>query len=217
MTSKKNTRKSERAAPEEQQPHGEMVAPGIFRWSRYAPEMKVELTSHAVVFRRHVFIFDPIALAEEQCRQLASLGRPVAIILTNNNHERATAEMRRRFQLPVWASPFADLDLPRVERFPAAASHWHQWRCQLVDGGSRGEIVLELAARRLLVFGDAFTNLDGYGLMLLPEKYARHLPTLRHSLKRVVARPCETALFAHGRPILEGAGTALNRCLEGMR
>jgi glyoxylase-like metal-dependent hydrolase (beta-lactamase superfamily II) len=186
-------------------PSIEPVLPGVLRWAAFSAEHKVELTSHAVVREGRLFVFDPIPLAASARAELERCGRPFAIVLTNENHERATAEWRERWQVPVWAAPGAALSLPGVLRLPVEQGMWESWRVHDLQGGAGGEIAVRWAEESLVVFGDAVFNLPRHGFDLLPEKYCRDVRLLRERLRCLVGEPFERALFAHGAPLLGGA------------
>jgi glyoxylase-like metal-dependent hydrolase (beta-lactamase superfamily II) len=191
----------------------EQILPGIFRWEAFSPAHKVELTSHAVLIRRRLYIFDPIPLEHFSFQQLVSSGVPTAIILTNDNHERDAAQWRERLRVPIWAAFDANLALGQVYRFGPGMTEWLDWKLGRVTGGSNGEIAFFWRRESLLILGDAVTNLPGYDLMLLSEKYCDHQPTLHHSLNQLLATPFEKLLLAHGRPILDRASAKIERLL----
>jgi len=181
------------------------ILPGVFRWEIFSPEHRVELTSHAVLLGGNLYGFDPIPLAESAFQKLSARGKPLALALTNENHERAGAQWRARWCVPLWASPEARLELPSVERFAAGPGMWQGWQLEPLPGGAGGELAFRLATESLVVFGDAVINLPGRGLELLPAKYCRDQARLRVSVATLAAWPFERAVFAHGAPILERA------------
>src|ERR1041384_7062530 len=173
----------------------EQILPGVFRWEAFSPAHKVELTSHAVLIGRRLYIFDPIALDHFCFEKLVSSGIPTAIVLTNDNHERDAEQWREKLGVPIWAAFDANLTIARVYRFGPKITEWLDWKLARLAGGSNGEIAFFWRQQSLLVLGDAITNLPGYGLMLLTEKYCQHQPTLRHSLKLLLITPFEKLLL----------------------
>jgi hypothetical protein len=183
--------------------------PGVFQWGYFSPEHKVELTSHAVLADGHLFVFDPIGLAEGPLQQLIASGKVAAIVLTNENHERAAGTWREITQAPVWAGHDVFIGLAGVNRWPDSVTRMPPWEISSLDGGAGGEITARWRERSLVVFGDGIFNLPTYGFGLLPAKYCRNQAVLKQSLLRLTEEPFETALFAHGAPIRHGASAKI--------
>lgn len=185
------------------------VLPGVFRWEAYSPTHKVELTSHAILRDGAVFIFDPIPLADAAKQSLLEQGKLTAIILTNQNHERAALDWQQALQVPVYASSMAKLEIPAVERISPAQTEWHGWQLHHLAGGAGGEIAFRWPERSLVLLGDAVVNLPTRRLELLPDKYCENPAALRTSLRGLVAEPFSTLLMAHGMALTGDASTRL--------
>lgn len=187
----------------------ETVLPGVLRWSAYSPAHKVELTSHAVAIGAGTgLVFDPIPLTAEIWDWFPPAGPPLGIVLTNDNHERDAAAWRALFPVPVWAPPEFTATPPGLQKWntgPNPQSPYQDWDIVPLPGGAPGESAWTCAARSLVVFGDAVVNLDGRALELLPDKYCTDPGRLRESLRELVKRGFENALFAHGRPLIGSA------------
>ena len=196
-------------------PFWKEILPGVIRWSGYSPKHKVELTSHAVLLGGKIYCFDPIALAHDAVQRLTERGRPAAIILTSDNHERDALLWSEIWQVPVWASREAVLLLPGVRRFPLGAVDWNGWRLHQLEGGAGGELAFR--AGSLVVMGDPIVNLPGHALELLPPKYCRSQGELRRSLAEVVREPFENLFVAHGDPVLGGASEKIAELLQSPR
>lgn len=187
------------------------ILPGVFRWSGYAPAYKVELTSHAVLLGGKLFCFDPICLAHDAMKRLTARGRPAAIVLTSDNHERDALYWSETWQVPIWASREALLLLPGVQRFPARAEEWNGWRLHPLHGAAGGETAFRTGS--LVVMGDPIVNLPGHATELLPPKYCRSQGELRRSLATLIHEPFENLLVSHGSPILGDASRKIAKLL----
>jgi len=185
------------------------ILPGVFRWESFSPEHKVELTSHAVMAEGQLYICDPIELTAEARKRLLAGHAVAAIVLTNENHERATSVWRELTQAPVWLGEGAKVELSHVHSFPNEPTQWGPWMVTHLAGGPGGEVALRWPGRSLVVLGDAVFNLPKYGFGVLPEKYCRDQRKLGESLQRLTEVPFETALLAHGAPILTGASARI--------
>lgn len=189
------------------------ILPGVFRWECFSAEHKVELTSHAVLAEEQLYIFDPIPLAAEPMRRLLNKQKVAAIFLTNENHERATVVWSEQTQAPIWIEEKADISLPGVKRWKAGVKHFGPWEILSLEGGAGGEVAFRWRERSLVVLGDAIFNLPKYGFDLLPEKYCRNQSALRKALARLTYDSFETALIAHGTPLLKGASAQIQSLL----
>src|SRR5438270_7331179 len=84
-----------------------------------------------------------------------------------------------------------------------------------VAGAVDGEIALYHASNGgTLIVGDALINLEPYGFSLLPRKYCLNEKQMRNSLCKLLARPAERMLFAHGMPIVSGTTAGSRRLVE---
>lgn len=185
------------------------ILSGVHRWSAFSPEHKVELTSHSVRDGRSLLVFDPIPLTAEVSDWFPKPCAPDAVVLTNENHERDATAWRERYPLAIWAAPEALLSLSGTRRWDPARSPFLGWEIVPLPGGAGGETVWFHAEKSLVVFGDAVVNLPGRGLEVLPAKYCRDQPMLRASLRNLVQRPFENAVFAHGDPLLGEASSLI--------
>ena len=152
-----------------------------------------------------------IPLAHDATERLTERGRPTAIILTSDNHEREALLWSEIWQVPIWASREALLLLPGVKRFPLGTVEWHGWRLHQLEGGAGGETAYR--AGSLVVMGDPVVNLPDHTLELLPPKYCRSQGELRRSLAKLVEEPCENLFVAHGDPIMGGASEKIAKLL----
>lgn len=185
------------------------ILPSVFRWEAYSLAHKVELTSHAIVREGRLFIFDPIPLADVARKSLLEQGKPAAIILTNENHERAALDWQQALQVPIYASSSAKLGILAVERISLAQTEWQGWRLHHLAGGAGGEIAFRWPERSVVVLGDAVVNLPTRRLELLPDKYCENPAALRTSLRELVAEPFSNLLMAHGVALTGDASAQL--------
>ena len=178
------------------------VADGVLVWSCYSPHHKVELTSTAVLHKGFIYVFDPIPLAGGPLRELESMGRPWAIILTNENHTRATLDFKRRWQTTVLTHPRAQVDVPEIQYFARLQERWEDWKLIHLAGAVPGEQAFYLKPRNLLIVGDALFNLPEHGgFQVLSDKYCEDPAMLRRSLGQLVDLNVKTLTLAHGQPI----------------
>ena len=189
------------------------LLPGVFTWSAYSPQHKVELRSHAVLNQGVLTCFDPIPLSLPARDALLALASTTTLVLTNGNHERDSLDWQKRHQISLWASAESGLDLNDLRVLPAQGA-WQGWKVESLEGGGPGEIAFRLEDRRLVVAGDAIINLPGRALELLPDKYCSDPAVLRKSLRLWVADPFDTLLLAHGDWLPELASARVEALLS---
>jgi len=180
------------------------LLPGLWLWQTYDSSVKADLFSSAILTGSGLYLVDPIALADDELRQLSEAGPIAGIVVTNANHARTSSAYSDRFSVPIWANPrsFPDLKPARFTEAKEATP-------------IAGEFALYHASNGgTLIVGDALINFEPYGFTLLPRKYCLSEKQMRSSLHQLLARPAERMLFAHGTPILSGANARLQQLLD---
>ena len=195
----------------------DQIVPGIFIWQVYDPAVKADLFSTALQTEAGVFLIDPVPLHPDCLADSFFCSRIAGIIVTNENHWRATSGFAARFSVPV------HLHSTLLELADATPKTALNDKSQIspgltaieLEGAPRGEIALHHdAAGGTLVLGDALINFEPHGFGLLPAKYCSDLKRMRQSLPRLLDYPFERMLFAHGTPILSKARQRLATLLR---
>lgn len=192
------------------------VAPTLFAWQAYDTSSRVDLTSVAHLAEGRLVLVDPVELAGEAEAELLAAGNPVAIVLTNGNHERASSRLARLWDLPVLCHEAA---ASKIGMAPDACIHDGQellggLTVIALPGGGPGELALYHAGTRTLSFGDLVLNLPGYEFSLLPDRYCLDPRRARASLQKLRELPVSSVTFAHGPPVVTGAGERLAGLLQ---
>jgi Metallo-beta-lactamase superfamily len=177
----------------------QQVREGLWFWQRFQPSVKVECSSCAVRVGTGLIVVDPIPLAVEATEELCAHGEIAGIVATNGNHERAVAELRERFRVPVFAHTATGIAPDRTVR--EGDRIFDQLEVVEIPGAGPGEIAL-YDPRGWTIVGDALTNLDPTGLALLPAKYCADENEMRISLRKLLRFPIEILTFAHGLPLV---------------
>ena len=198
----------------------DQVVPGISIWQVYDPAVKADLFSTALETPSGTYLVDPVGLEEEAARTLESGRKVSGIIVTNENHERATRHFAEKFSVPV----YLHTELGRALALPGTIELEDKdlvatgLTALALDGAPAGEIALYSDADGgTMVIGDALINFEPYGFTLLPAKYCRDFKLMRRSLHRLLEYAFERMLFAHGTPILSGAHARLEQLLAANR
>ena len=188
----------------------QQVRDGLWFWQRFQPSVKVDCSSCAVRVGAGLILVDPIPLAAEAMEELCAPGEIVAIVMTNANHDRAVAEMRKRFGVSVFAHAAADFETDQTVR--EGDKIFDHLEVVEIAGAAPGEIAL-FDPRGWLIVGDALINLEPDGLALLPPKYCTDADEMRASLRKLLRFPIEVLTFAHGLPLVSRAHPRLENLL----
>jgi hypothetical protein len=195
----------------------DQVAPGIFLWQFYDPAVKADLFSTALETPCGVYLIDPIPLAAEPLTDLRAAWQVAGIVVTNENHVRATAQFAEKFSVPVFhhaamrdALTLSQLiELQDKDRFAPGLT------AVAIEGGPAGEIAVHHDADGgTMIVGDALINFEPHGFALLPAKYCSDFKLMRRSLSKLLEHSFERMLFAHGTPLLSGARGRLEHLLK---
>lgn len=192
------------------------IAEGLWRWTTAHPDWRDgddwEREVGCVYWEAEdaVVLVDPLVPSEESerarflealDRDVARLGRPVAIVLTCAWHERSAAELAARYGARVRGAGREAGSLPRgVVAYEIAVAR---------------ESVYWLADARAVVPGDALLGTED-GVTLCPESWLERPgghARLVTELAPLLELPVERVLTSHGAPVLTDARAALQRAL----
>ena len=168
------------------EPHGD----GFATWHAYDPDCKAELWSTCFRGSKGTVLFDPIDWPVQSPQPPA----PFWIVKTNGNHDRACAELAKKWPATLTDQPpgFTSVPLP---------------------GAGEGETAYFHSPSGSLVLGDALINLAPHGLMRLPDKYCTDPVLLPKSLGCLLPLPIRRIFFAHGAPILQDGRERIRKLL----
>jgi glyoxylase-like metal-dependent hydrolase (beta-lactamase superfamily II) len=185
-------------------------------WHAYDSAVKSKLYSTCVTTPDSSYLIDPIPLRSEALGELIGSSRVAAIIVTNSNHHRDSAEFGRQFWVPVFAhgETFSDKPPCAFRKVADGDEICSGLRAIRIQGAAQGEIAAHYAPDGgTLIMGDALINFEPYGFTFLPAKYCSNQKQMRRSLRKLLDYKAERILFAHGTPILSGASDRLKRLL----
>ena len=188
------------------------IAPNIAIWHDYDSTVKAELYSTCLGTPGGAYFIDPIPLQSEVFSELIGSNSVAGIIVTNCNHTRASAQFAERFSVPIFAhlQTFPDAEPSEFRRVADSDQICAGLQVISVDGAVPGESVLYYAPNGgTLIVGDALINFGPYGFTFLPAKYCSNQKEMRRSLRKLLDYKAERILFAHGTPIVSGAGEKL--------
>jgi glyoxylase-like metal-dependent hydrolase (beta-lactamase superfamily II) len=195
----------------------DQVAQGLFIWHHYSPAVKAELFSTAIATGSGVYLVDPVPLAEEFLVALTRLGPIAGVVVTNGNHRRGSQEYAKKFQVPIFArrGAFPGDATPALMEIKDGEEVGGELEVVAIEGAAAGEMALYYPADiGTVIVGDALIHFEPHGFATLPRKYCADEKEMRRSLRKLLDRKIERMLFAHGTPILSGAGARLRELLN---
>ena len=194
--------------------HLNLAPPRFALWHAYDPASKTDLFSSALQLPdQRLLLIDPIELETEAEAELLQLGDPAAILLTNENHWRATSVWMRKFDLPVFAA--AHFSEGKTQAVGELSKSFPDLAAVEVAGAIAGEIALFWPEDGgSLIVGDALIHFEPYGFTLLPKKYCQNEKEMRRSLRQLLELRFERLFFAHGLPILRDGSARLGALLN---
>ena len=188
----------------------QQVREGLWFWQRFQPPVKVDCSSCAMRIGKSLILVDPIPLAAKAMEELCALGEIAGIVATNGNHDRAVADLRKRFGVPVFAH--AAVDFETDQTVLEGDKIFGELEIVEIPGAAPGEIAL-FDPRGWMIVGDALTNLEPDRLALLPAKYCLDQDEMRDALRKLLRFPIEVLTFAHGLPLVSWARPRLESLL----
>lgn len=146
------------------------VIPGFWMWSQWQPDRSVFFNSYFIEAPSGNLLVDPLPIDDALERAIVERGGVAWIVVTNRDHERATADAATRFTAKVAAStPEAELLTVSVDRTLAAgevicgASVLALWGMK-----SPLEVALHFRGAAAVVVGDALWGVPAGSLSLPP-------------------------------------------------
>jgi glyoxylase-like metal-dependent hydrolase (beta-lactamase superfamily II) len=195
------------------------ILPGIWSWSWYSDEKKMDFNGHYLVVGEHRVLVDPPAMSDEDKAQVRRDGRPDYIVLTNRDHTREAQALKTEFGAHLYVPEVDAKEMTGVqadktyrdgELLPGGI-----WAVHLRDQKSPGECALFLEkSPGTLILGDALIGRTPGELSMLPaDKYA-DAGKAREGLKRLLNYKFDVVLVGDGHSITKGAKAAVERVVN---
>ena len=198
------------------------LAPNVLRWTAFHERIGMEVSSLFVAGEAATLV-DPM-LPEGGVEEVARLGTPEAIVLTNRHHLRHAERFVEAFGCPILCHEaglhefsdggpnvtgfrFGDTLRPGVEALELDAICAEETTL----GIAAGQGVLAFADA-IIRYGDEITFVPDFLLGDDPEQIKRDI---RAALGRLLDQEFDVLSFAHGNPVLSGGKEALERFVAG--
>jgi glyoxylase-like metal-dependent hydrolase (beta-lactamase superfamily II) len=185
-------------------------------WTRYDPAIRTDLTSNAVFTSQGWWLIDPSPLSQEDIGLLIERGPILGILLSNENHERASSDLAKSLSTQVYAlEAVKDLFERKPDQFFQNGNVFKGGLKAIhIPGASIGEACFFEPSQRILVMGDALIHLEQTGLALLPEKYCKDSVQAKKSLETILGLDFNAVAFAHGSPIVSDAKERVKKLIQ---
>jgi glyoxylase-like metal-dependent hydrolase (beta-lactamase superfamily II) len=194
----------------------QMVNDAVCVWSVYEPSVKCEIGCTALKAGSGWVVIDPVPLSQAAWEELLAAAPLRAILLTNGNHVRDAANLRKRHKVPVVTAPDTRRDItelhPEVTLLPGELLYGIQ--ALPIPGATPGETAF-YSSTGVMVLGDAVINIaTDRDLELLPDKYCTDAKQNRESLRKLLAFDFNILTMAHGVPLTTHAKVKLAALLD---
>jgi glyoxylase-like metal-dependent hydrolase (beta-lactamase superfamily II) len=195
--------------------HVDTVVPGIVHWTVQDDRIDFRSDAYAVETPDGKVLIDPLPLSSEAA---ASLGKVVAICLTEGQHQRSTWRLRKRLGVPVYA-PEGAHDLEETPDRWYADGEELPGGLRALDTPGFGTVHCALVLERetggaVLFSGDLVVRGADGAFRLIPDKYVDDPPGIRASVAKLLDLAPSTLCPAHGAPTASGGGESLQEALQ---
>jgi len=194
------------------------LLPGIWQWSWFSDEKKLDFNGLLLTVGEHHVLVDPPPMTADTMAQIRTGGQVDYILITNRDHAREAVTFQKEFRCQVLVP---EVDAPQME---IKANKTYKdgellpggiWIVHLKDQKSPGECALFLQqGKGVMIVGDALIGKTPGTLAMLPaEKYA-DAAKARQGLRRLLNYNFDTILVGDGSSIMTGAKQAVERTLQ---
>lgn len=192
------------------------VLPGVYEWSSFSTEKRIDFNGHLIVTATERVVVDPPTLTSAERAVVDRVGPVTAVVVTNRDHVREADAWRAMWSAPLWAPApdAADLGLTVDRRYgdgdrlPGGLT-----AIAVPHGKSPGESALWLPALRAMIVGDAVIGRPAGSLAMLPDEKFSDPRKALEGVKVLLDHHDEidAVLVGDGVSVLVGGRAALER------
>lgn len=194
------------------------LLPGIWQWSWFSDEKKLDFNGLFLTIGEHRVLVDPPPMKPEDVLQVKRGGRVDYILITNRDHLREAVTYKAEFTCQLW---LPDADAPQMDVKPDKTYRDGEllpggiWAIHLHDQKSPGECALFIQqGKGIIIVGDALIGKQPGAVSMLPaEKYA-DAAKARDGLRRLLKYNFDSLLVGDGTSILSGARPVVETALN---
>ena len=190
------------------------VFPGIFSWSIYSEEKKLDFNGYFLINNNESIIIDPPELSKDEKKELLSLininfSSPLkAILLTNIHHERDSHLLKDLFSIPVWVNELDkhNLEMPTDNTFIGGEKLFCGIESIQLEGQkSPGETAFYIRELGVMILGDALIGKFPGQVNMLPSEKYKDIKKAKKNLELLMSYEFNTLLLGDGTSILKNA------------
>ncbi|HMW86720.1 MAG TPA: hypothetical protein PLY42_07040 [Nitrospira sp.] len=194
------------------------LLPGIWQWSWFSDEKRLDFNGLFLTVGEHRIVIDPPPMTAEASTLIRRQGALDYIIVTNRDHLREAvayqAEFRCQLQIPEADASQMDVKPTKTykdgELLPGGI-----WAIQLKDQKSPGESALYIQqGKGVLIVGDALIGKPAGALSLLPSERYGDVAKAKEGLRRLLKYNFDSILVGDGASIVFGAKQAVEQVLQ---
>jgi uncharacterized cupin superfamily protein len=188
---------------------------GFEMWSAWQPDRNLFFNSYLIATDDGNIAIDPLPLDEVEAAALTERGGVAWVVVTNRDHERATADLVARFGAKVACGGDAPLLKAKVDRVLAGGERIGGALVVPLEGlKTPGEIALFFPKHRAVVVGDALWGSPAGSLRLMDDSKLGDPRAAALSLRRLAGLHPLHVLVGDGAPVLNNAFDVLTACLD---
>ncbi|MSS73361.1 MAG: hypothetical protein EXS64_18005 [Candidatus Latescibacteria bacterium] len=194
------------------------ILKGIYTWGRFSELKGFDFNGWLILSGDGNVMVDPPLMTPEEEAQIAQVGAPAHIVVTNRDHDREAARYRDLYGAQTWMhesdAPLVELKVDHAfrhgDRLPGGMEVIH-----VPDNKSPGESALLLHREpNVLILGDALIGHPPGALTLLPpDKYA-DIQKAREGIRVLLNSDFGPVLTSDGASLLEGGRRAIEAFLK---
>src|SRR5579875_1281049 len=194
------------------------AVPGVWSWSRWQPDRNLDFNGFFVESAAGNLVVDPIGPDEATLAELRTRG-VADVLITNRDHERATADVVAATGARVVASALdAPLLTVGVDRRVEPGDDVQGWRVIGFEGcKTEGEIALHDAARRTAIVGDVLWGTPAGALTFMPDAKLHDPERAVLSMRRLRMLRLQHLLVGDGACVFNDAHAVLGAAIDARR
>jgi uncharacterized cupin superfamily protein len=193
----------------------QQTSSGFAMWSVWQPDRNLFFNSYFLERADGNLAVDPLPLSDEDAVEIERRGGVAWVVVTNRDHERATADIVQRFGAKVAAGGDAGLLHCAVDRTLGNGDAICGAIVLALEGlKTPGEIALLFRELGTVLVGDALWGKPAGALTLMPDDKLADPRRAALSLRRLLLIHPRHILVGDGAPIFDRAFDAIWACLD---
>lgn len=194
------------------------ILSGIWQWSWFSDEKKLDFNGLFLTVGEHRVLVDPPPMTPADIQQIQRGGRVDYIVVTNRDHLREAAVYKNQFSCQLW---LPEIDAPQMD---VKADKTYKdgellsggiWAVHLHDQKSPGECALFIQqGKGIMIVGDALIGKPPGSVSMLPAEKYTDPAKARDGLRRLLKYNFDALLVGDGASILSGAKSVVETALS---